>query len=116
MLSYEVSSCDDAAHSTFGAAVEFNEVILLLIGRGLRGIGEGKRVNGGEEGVDGRKYIHFDRVYCARRRFEESCVAKVIELFVKKSAVFPFNLYTLLTENYSVYTALGVKELEWRLG
>ena len=45
---------------TAAAAVEFNRVILLLVGYGLGGIGEGQGVNGGEEGVDGRKYVHFD--------------------------------------------------------
>ena len=81
----------------------------MLDGGGFRGGGEGQGVNGGEDRIDGRKQVHFDLVWCATRRLEDSCVEETVEVSVGKPALFPLDIYTQETENCSVYPGPGVE-------
>ena len=108
-----ISSDDAAAGRTGAPAVEFDRKILVLDGGGLRGGGEGQGVNGGEDRIDGRKQVHLDLVWCKMRRLEDSCVEETVEVSVGKPALFPPDIYTPETENYSVYPGLGVERAGW---
>ena len=74
--------------------------------------GESQGVDGGEEGVYNGEQIHFDRIWCATRRFEECCVERVVELFVGNPARVSLILYTRETNNYLAYFILDGKESE----